>query len=213
MVVADMIDRLDTGGYGWDRVILCHAKVSQWCSGYCITVHGVLQGEERFGRKLIPYIFMSKDDLPESLSPDKILSKVYEFIEEWKSQLFNMISTSTQVQRQPGPDLPSYLLDQDNKPYGCSSRILKEEMEMSQAKYRRKEYSNENSRTEVRMDEGKYSTEKINPNERDIKYHRAQSSSPSSERDENIGKDRDDQRYKLTSVTGKPRDHATTSKD
>ena len=37
VVVADMIDRLDTGGYGWDRVILCHAKVSQWCSGYCIT--------------------------------------------------------------------------------------------------------------------------------------------------------------------------------
>ena len=28
MVVTDMMDRLVTGGYGWDRVIQYHAKVS-----------------------------------------------------------------------------------------------------------------------------------------------------------------------------------------
>ena len=52
----------------------------------------MMQGEDKFVRKLIPYIFMSKDDLPESLSPEKVLSKIYEFVEEWKSKLFNIFS-------------------------------------------------------------------------------------------------------------------------
>ena len=53
----------------------------------------MMQGEEKFVRKLIPYIFMSKDDLPETLTPEKVLSKIYEFVEEWKSKLFNIITS------------------------------------------------------------------------------------------------------------------------
>ena len=53
----------------------------------------IMQGEDKFVKKLIPYIFMSKDDLPESLTPEKVLSKTYEFVEEWKSKLFNIISS------------------------------------------------------------------------------------------------------------------------
>ena len=53
----------------------------------------MMQGEDKFVKKLIPYIFMSKDDLPESLTPEKVLSKIYEFVEEWKSKLFNIISS------------------------------------------------------------------------------------------------------------------------
>ena len=57
----------------------------------------LLQGEERFIKKLIPYIFMSKDDLPEDLLPDRVLSKLYECIQEWNSKLFNMISHESKV--------------------------------------------------------------------------------------------------------------------
>ena len=53
----------------------------------------IMQGEDKFVKKLIPYIFMSKDDLPESLTPEKVLSKIYEFVEEWKSKLFNIITS------------------------------------------------------------------------------------------------------------------------
>ena len=53
----------------------------------------MMQGEDKFVRKLIPYIFMSKDDLLESLSPEKVLSKIYEFVEEWKSKVFNIITS------------------------------------------------------------------------------------------------------------------------
>ena len=59
----------------------------------------LLQGEERFIKKLIPYIFMSKDDLPEDLMPDMVLSKLYECIQEWNSNLFNMISQESKVNK------------------------------------------------------------------------------------------------------------------
>ena len=52
-----------------------------------------MKGEDKFVKKLIPYIFMSKDDLPESLTPEKVLFKIYEFVEEWKSKLFNIITS------------------------------------------------------------------------------------------------------------------------
>ena len=94
IVVTDMMDRLVTGGYGWDRVMQYHAKVSilHTTNKYSILMD-MMQGEEKFVRKLIPYIFMSKDDLPETLTPEKVLSKIYEFVEEWKSKLFNIISS------------------------------------------------------------------------------------------------------------------------
>ena len=53
----------------------------------------MLQGEDKFVKKLIPYIYMSKDDLPKPLTPEKILSRIYEFVEEWKAKLFNIISS------------------------------------------------------------------------------------------------------------------------
>ena len=40
---------------------------------------------------------MSKDELPEDLMPDKVLSKLYECIREWNSKLFNMISLESKV--------------------------------------------------------------------------------------------------------------------
>ena len=35
---------------------------------------------------------MSKDELPASLSPDEILKKMFRYIEDWKMQLYDMIS-------------------------------------------------------------------------------------------------------------------------
>ena len=54
-----------------------------------------LQGEEKFTKKLIPYVFMSKDDFPESLSAEKVLLGIFQFIDEWKLKLFNMITSDT----------------------------------------------------------------------------------------------------------------------
>lgn len=45
-----------------------------------------------FSKKLIPHIFMSKDELPSTLSPDEILRKMFKYIEDWKMQLYDMIS-------------------------------------------------------------------------------------------------------------------------
>lgn len=45
-----------------------------------------------FSKKLIPHIFMSKDELPSNLSPDEILRKMFKYIEDWKMQLYDMIS-------------------------------------------------------------------------------------------------------------------------
>ena len=42
---------------------------------------------------------MSKDDLPEDLMPDMVLSKLYECIQEWNSKLFNMISEESKVNK------------------------------------------------------------------------------------------------------------------
>ena len=35
---------------------------------------------------------MSKDELPTSLTPDEILKKMFRYIEDWKMQLYDMIS-------------------------------------------------------------------------------------------------------------------------
>ena len=45
-----------------------------------------------FSKKLIPHIFMSKDELPSTLTPDEILRKMFKYIENWKMQLYDMIS-------------------------------------------------------------------------------------------------------------------------
>lgn len=75
LVVFDITDRLVTAGYNWDKTLMCHAK-----------------GRDKFCKRLIPHIFMSKDEFPPGLSPDLILNKVYYFIEEWKQKLFDLLS-------------------------------------------------------------------------------------------------------------------------
>ena len=43
-------------------------------------------------KKLIPHVYMSKDDFPPSLSPHHVLENMFEFFESWKSKLYDMIS-------------------------------------------------------------------------------------------------------------------------
>ena len=93
-VVTNILDRLVTGGYGWDKMLQYHAKViiERILSYYIVCF---LQGEEKFTKKLIPYVFMSKDDFPESISAEKVLLGIFQFIDEWKLKLFNMITSDT----------------------------------------------------------------------------------------------------------------------
>ena len=74
-IVVDITDRLVTAGFSWDKALMCHAK-----------------GKDKFCKRLIPHIFMSKDDFPPTITPDAILSKVYDFIDEWKQKLYDMLS-------------------------------------------------------------------------------------------------------------------------
>ena len=85
LVVFDITDRLVTAGYNWDKTLMCHAK-----------------GRDKFCKKLIPHIFMSKDDFPPGLSPDLILNKVYFFIDEWKQKLFDLLSGKALNMQQVG---------------------------------------------------------------------------------------------------------------
>lgn len=59
-IVGDIIERIVIAGYDWDRIRSYQSK-----------------GQDHFNKKLIPYIFMSKDDLPQELSPDVLLSKIF----------------------------------------------------------------------------------------------------------------------------------------
>jgi len=43
VVVTDMLDRLVTGGYGWDKMILYHAKVGQG-SAHSADTHEIVAG-------------------------------------------------------------------------------------------------------------------------------------------------------------------------
>ena len=43
-------------------------------------------------KKLIPHVYMSKDDFPPSLSPHDVLENMFEFFQSWKSKLYDMIS-------------------------------------------------------------------------------------------------------------------------
>ena len=46
-------------------------------------------------KKLIPHVFMSKDDFPRTINTDIILNKLFEFMENWKSKLYDMLSFNT----------------------------------------------------------------------------------------------------------------------
>ena len=43
-------------------------------------------------KKLIPHIYMSKDDFPPGLSPHAVLDYMFLFMEEWKYKLYQLIS-------------------------------------------------------------------------------------------------------------------------
>merc|ERR1719450_2063740 len=77
-VVLDIAERLITAGYGWDKILQYHSK-----------------GEEVFIKKLIPHIYMSKDEFPRTMTPNDVLEKMYSFMEEWKTRLYDMISFNT----------------------------------------------------------------------------------------------------------------------
>ena len=62
-IVGEIIDRIVTAGYSWDKLLCYHSK-----------------GNSHFTKKLIPYFFMSKDELPDSLGPEKLLAKLFDFI-------------------------------------------------------------------------------------------------------------------------------------
>ena len=48
-----------------------------------------------FIKKLIPHVFMSKDEFPASITPEMILKNTFDFIEDWKSKLYDMMSFNT----------------------------------------------------------------------------------------------------------------------
>ena len=52
---------------------------------------------------------MSKDEFPPTLTSEMVLHQTFEFMEEWKSRLYDMLSFNTAVQVIP---LPSRLLEQ-----------------------------------------------------------------------------------------------------
>ena len=67
-IVGDIIERIVIAGYDWERIRNYQSK-----------------GEEHFNKKLIPYIFMSKDDLPPELSPEELLRGMFRDICERES--------------------------------------------------------------------------------------------------------------------------------
>ena len=77
-IVGEIIDRIVTAGYNWDKILYYHSK-----------------GGSHFNKKLIPYFFMSKDELPNTISCEEILKSMYRYIEDWKLKLYDMISFNT----------------------------------------------------------------------------------------------------------------------
>ena len=62
------------------------------------------QGEDVFIKKLIPHIYMSKDEFPKTMTPNDVLERMYKFMEDWKSKLYDMISFHSNTSSQPpGP--------------------------------------------------------------------------------------------------------------
>ena len=69
------------------------------------------QGEDVFIKKLIPHVFMSKDEFPPSLTSEMVLHQTFEFMEEWKSRLYDMLSFNTaQVRQRQGLRTPTSLM-------------------------------------------------------------------------------------------------------
>ena len=56
-----------------------------------------MQGEHLFNKKLIPHIYMSKDQIPPSLNCDGVLSTIYTYIQDWKRKLYELMSHNTKI--------------------------------------------------------------------------------------------------------------------
>ena len=56
-----------------------------------------LQGEHLFNKKLIPHIYMSKDQIPPSLNCEGVLSTIYNYIQDWKQKLYELMSHNTKI--------------------------------------------------------------------------------------------------------------------
>merc|ERR1712130_166631 len=79
-IVGEIVDRIVTAGYNWDKILYFHTK-----------------NHDYFTKKLIPYFFMSKDELPSSLSPDTLLEKLYDFIDHSLKNLSTMMMDPSPV--------------------------------------------------------------------------------------------------------------------
>jgi len=75
-IVGEIIDRIVTAGYSWDRILYYHAK-----------------NQSHFTKKLIPYFFMSKDELPSTLSPNMLLDNLFDFIETSKHEVTSLMTS------------------------------------------------------------------------------------------------------------------------
>jgi len=109
LVVLDIAERFVTAGFGWDKVLQYHAK-----------------GIEIFTKKLIPHVFMSKDDFPPTITSDMVLNKTFEFMEDWKNKLYDMLSfntinlmqskkTAVTIKQEPVDQLPNEFFTQGHQ--------------------------------------------------------------------------------------------------
>ena len=47
----------------------------------------------KFNKKLIPHVYMSKDDFPPGLDAEGVLKQLFTLIEEWKTKLFQALAS------------------------------------------------------------------------------------------------------------------------
>ena len=50
------------------------------------------KGRDKFTKKCIPHVFMSKDDFPGDVSSESVLDQLFDMIENWKVKLFDALS-------------------------------------------------------------------------------------------------------------------------
>ena len=69
-----------------------------------------------FLKKLIPHIYMSKDEFPQTMTPNDVLEKMFLFMEDWKSKLYDMISFNSVPRTEvPVLQIPNQVRHKSNK--------------------------------------------------------------------------------------------------
>ena len=118
-IVGEIIDRIVTAGYNWDKILYYHSK-----------------GGSHFNKKLIPYFFMSKDELPSSLGPESLIEKLFGFIERSVNEVSsNMTHSPAQPkQQEQQPQTPKTCLIR--RPSSNTGSEKREEEEKREAKKR-----------------------------------------------------------------------------